>query len=860
MILYRNFSNRGKHRMSFTFKTIIPAKGKGKSKYVQAAVKKQIVPYQEHIPHVQKLLNRVVDYTVAVEASPPGAGKTYILYICGRELARQVGSKYFVALSTAAALSKFELLKNEYETGFDYDKIICLSYNALRGTGNHPLKHDLLVRKNNGDGKPDFEASPTWIEMVKAGVVLVIDESQKASNDGTLTVAATYALTKALFQLVAESVERNKRDPRFPIYPSFVFFSSATLLQQEKQVPVLTKLMGLTDSNNTKENFYKLRKYCEYLDPDLTEEIVGDGVADYVEATAMLFSEVIMKYLSDKVETVEGRFKLHRIALNVNLSMESSFILTHGIAKLINAVEFDVETGESKSVGGWNDMRLRLITEALQLLEEAKVEAAIRLAKQYLDSDPNVKICIFPNYDETIQTIIEAFPDMEIVVLTGSTTAASERQKAAGPFQEDSNRCRLLIGSVGACSESLDLDDKTGRHPRVAFEFPSFKTSSDFQVSGRLMRGNGVEEGSTLSDAYCYYLYGKTFTKEVLLLLSAQKKGKMLAMLHGKRNASGELDESDREKFPDRFPKQKEEDVIKIDPATGKEYNETEQIQEIVKRALDGQKLDTDEGYADLISRYIPEADERDKTNSSFKKIEFVFDLEGVKYLYKRATAEAPAGFSEEPYEAILHSRQGHSYQITQLFPNSTLVYAYRPLSAREQPSKARFEELSNAILPKSFLRAVLNKTRYPIPVVDFAQLAQNFNQIGYDKTQQMIEVLNRGITLNDYNDLKQLFEEEKSNEEIISFCDALLQKYVQCADLYVDNERYFIQVGADPRRIGPLGYISDVTIGNMATRGKKIKGAIVNQRPFLEVGYAKDYSESIGGGNEFFVTAVANQ
>jgi hypothetical protein len=133
------------------------------------------------------------------------------------------------------------------------------------------------------------------------------------------------------------------------------------------------------------------------------------------------------------------------------------------------------------------------------------------------------------------------------MILNGDIVQNSERDKIIERFQRDDNKYRVLISNPKVGGVGIDLDDKTGKHPRYMYIAPSYMFIDQFQGTGRIHRKD------TKSKATIRFVYSREFPWENGILDSMANKSKVARDMILSQNTNilfpGELDE-EIERYP----------------------------------------------------------------------------------------------------------------------------------------------------------------------------------------------------------------------------------------------------------------------------------------------------------------------
>ena len=348
-------------------------------------------------------------------------------------------------------------------------------------------------------------------EVIPSGVLFVFDETQKLKNISSRQFLASVAIVKHVDEL------------RINLgYKSRCLFLSASFSDRIKSISGFLRLLGIMKSDKLYDipsglNPLMFRGtgmnvnptgYCDVLDKTL--EIL-DGHPECMEFRNMLnIPPKKIKDLEKRIismwEMLKTRFIFEMIKPNTEfkhhisneffpIPRDEGLLVRSALSKLIEGLrkENDEYRFKEGSMG--------IVTKALILLQKSKVPLILRISKQVLDTDSRKKVVIFGNYNEVLESLCEGLMSYGVVLLTGDVKS-DVRDDIISLFQQDNNVCRIIVANTGVGGVGIDLDDKTGNHPRVTFIYPDFRLIGIYQALGRVFRGI-----FTKSDAYTYFVH-----------------------------------------------------------------------------------------------------------------------------------------------------------------------------------------------------------------------------------------------------------------------------------------------------------------------------------------------------------------
>ena len=98
------------------------------------------------------------------------------------------------------------------------------------------------------------------------------------------------------------------------------------------------------------------------------------------------------------------------------MTEEQNHQLDAAVEELENVTNFNKETGTVEYTAvGKSDSSFAKITKALMSIERAKIELFVRLANEYLHSNPKMKVVLCFNYTSTIDCVQHKLKDYELL-------------------------------------------------------------------------------------------------------------------------------------------------------------------------------------------------------------------------------------------------------------------------------------------------------------------------------------------------------------------------------------------------------------------------------------------------------------
>jgi hypothetical protein len=515
----------------------------------------QLRPNQ--IQHFQKVLEILKKLYFYIDGSETGLGKTYIaaaiaimlqlpcIVICPKS-ARNTWRKVF----TEYKVNTYQITKTRG----------IITYETLRSTKGHQPLHGLLTRSDLGT-HPLFYPTQTLTAIIQAGVFIIFDEAQKLKNDSDQHHASA-VIMKHFYTVGSGSLGIVTTTPSPQVRSRFALLS-ASLVDKEQHVINLMEMVGFIASAR-KSNISQfavqdaLNKANQINSFETSRFIVnskiGNSSEDAVEYIYSLFVQSIRPMVMSTIPRPETKAIKDIRNGYYNMTPEEVIVYNKAINRLTlalcnrsrrkelkdmlklvkdsddpeNAIlQTNLENTKKDDLGD--------ITNALIMLQEAKMNAMIRVARYLLSinftHNGNVvtpKLILFADYYRVIDYLMQNLADFNPVELTGRVSEVQQTRNISA-FQEPNNQTRLIIGNPLVGGLSISLHDVTGLFPRMMFIFPNYRINELHQASGRIFR-DGSKGVSIIR-----FFYGKSNMQEESILNALVKKGEVLQIVHSEQ-------------------------------------------------------------------------------------------------------------------------------------------------------------------------------------------------------------------------------------------------------------------------------------------------------------------------------------
>ena len=512
----------------------------------------------EQVPQVQSIIEILKKNVCAFDMSMMGAGKTYV----SSEVAIRFGFKKVIVVCPASVVGKWREMKTNY--GLNLEDVI--SYEGLRSVQDHQPSHGLLIRFDETIGEEmekkkskvleemgilnlelrrrvRFEPTEKLKKLVEEGCLFIFDEAQKVKNKNAAWFA-TKTIAETLIGIAGKS--------------RFLMLSGTPIDKEEHALNIMsmmgfirsTKLYNTEDGDVVLIGAKELILFCEKVNRDATKETLDEfpirRKEDVVHLCYKLFQNVIKKYMTSSIKVPENT--------NVKLDVKNGYYKLDDVVAMtrlrnaIDSIQSTLRKRIYRKAGGtvFNTkiQKLGAVIKQLEFIEGVKIPVFVRLAREKLEANPNAKVCIFVNYNHSIDALMNDLDEYNPIKFNGSVNKEL-RQSLINKFQEPNTNYRLFIGNVATSATGIDLDDKYGNFPRYAFASSNFNILDLFQLTRRIYRID------TQSNAVFRFVFIKNAT-EVSVLNNLARKSNILKETLDVQRESGIV-------FPGDFPKEEEE-------------------------------------------------------------------------------------------------------------------------------------------------------------------------------------------------------------------------------------------------------------------------------------------------------------
>jgi hypothetical protein len=434
----------------------------------------QLLPSQQE--HVNTLMSILNVQQFAFDLSIMGSGKTFT----STHIAHVRSLKNVIVVCPASVCPKWNSMKKNHPD--IHFHTIC-SFQTLRSTKLHQPTHGLLYRREQqSEHNPmlnkmaDFQPTPLYLDLVKEGTLLIIDEIQNIKNV-TIQLIAVRTLTQEILKNGPSKMLLLSASPIDKVNQAVEIFRGIGVLRRAltQYNPAIASSVwtGLRD----------VYDFCLGINAESTRAVMVrqyyEGIYDnYVYR---LFQGVLVKHCSSSMAQIKHAAQLTKANAFYVIDEEGEEILKRGMHVLTTSSGFD---GNNVM---WDAQRISSISRALQVIETGKIKTLVRVAREHLHAFPQAKVVIAVNYSETINDLRSSLAEYTPLILQGCTTQAG-RARCLELFAVPSTEHRLLLCNQGVASTGIDLDDKDGNFPRLCLVNPTYSSIIAFQLGHRFLR------------------------------------------------------------------------------------------------------------------------------------------------------------------------------------------------------------------------------------------------------------------------------------------------------------------------------------------------------------------------------------
>ncbi len=435
----------------------------------------KLLEYQKS--HVESIINSLVIYNRALDASDTGTGKTFTS-VCACKI---IGWKPFVVCPKSVisswtkvleffkceyyGITNYESMQNcsYYNTNGDKVKIPFLTRDVVKKvTTDDPLGLDDTSDSDNSD---EIKYEYKWInDKIPENTLFIFDEAHKCKNAKTNNGQILHNLS-------------TNKDIK-------ILILSATVVDKPKYFILTGYILGLYDNIRKGRNWIKKLPYKK-------NQMEGVHKKIYPEyASRMKITQIKNEFPDCKI-VAESR--------PMNNAVE--------IQKAWDEIKQATEQLKKQEVEA---NALAKIIYARQRIELLKVPEFIKLTQEEINKGNSV--VLFVNFTDTLLTLSDK---LDTKCLIYGEQKIDDRDKNIDDFQSDKERICICNIKAGNCG--ISLHDTHGNFPRVAIISPTWSAQDLVQVLGRIYRAKGKTKviqriifcANTVEDSICGMIQDK---------------------------------------------------------------------------------------------------------------------------------------------------------------------------------------------------------------------------------------------------------------------------------------------------------------------------------------------------------------
>lgn len=500
------------------------------------------------VDHYQRMLTLLRRVHAAVDVSLMGCGKTYVAAM----VARHTGWPLLVVgppmsrTTWERASAHCDVPLYFYTHHFVYSGSVPVSERREEG-----LIENVYDAASETSSK---QATAYFWETFRNGVLLVYDEAHMLKNSASERSKVCVALSRALRTTYSEDTGALRVPHRILALSSTPYDTPECSVQFMRLLGVVTShalLRSRFDKKSHDRRFYHggLREVYEYVvrateDETLSAQIPRKlrwherqrhrGPGYIAQLHRVIVDHVVPSVFLAMPSTRANRPDLRPDVSEKMISIEDADAAQEardGQALCTNAIRAYEQAKKDGSLSSAEALRIATTTmrtrvlQGLQMIEEAKRGIFVREAVTALETNPNAHVIIMVNFLATLDTVRNALRPYDPLVICGKVTQP-QRRAILKDYALPDTRHRLLLCTIGTCTQSIDLDDKHGDYPRFVLLSPSFKHIQLHQASGRTLRCD------TRSPSVVWHVYCSEAPRENEIIRAVQwKRNHMRSLL-----------------------------------------------------------------------------------------------------------------------------------------------------------------------------------------------------------------------------------------------------------------------------------------------------------------------------------------
>jgi superfamily II DNA or RNA helicase len=189
---------------------------------------------------------------------------------------------------------------------------------------------------------------------------------------------------------------------------------------------------------------------------------------------------------------IKNSIKEHISAMDFKYDTQTEMSYFHIIQDETQSEEYEkgIKTIRSSTTNRGNNetvFRPSLFCSGLQRIHDSLIEGCVRYLEAKLQEDDKTKFIIVVHFIKHFEYIQETLSEYDVLILNGSVSL-EDRKKNIEKFQKNDTENRIICISDEVGSVGIELDDKTGEHPRHMVILPMSNSINFCQAIGRIQR------------------------------------------------------------------------------------------------------------------------------------------------------------------------------------------------------------------------------------------------------------------------------------------------------------------------------------------------------------------------------------
>jgi hypothetical protein len=439
----------------------------------------------EHVLRMASQLQQI--YPVHIDRTKMGGGKSR----CAKAVSRLFDLPLLIVRPGAVTV-----WEEEAALTAGVHIMFSLSYSKLRSkSGTRLPDHGLLerweelVRAPRLDECVDdvpthgaFKASAQLEQIVRSGVLCVFDECHAGKNSSDQT-RAIGAIMQTLVRLSEQPLGVGERR-------SYALMLSGTPFERHTKCVNVLQSMGLIGNNVSRardalEQSRLVKTVYAALRPDVSYYV------PWIDTREQLDEEVFKCFTRTDVGSALSSAMPSPVLSSVSLDAKLGFYnldtkeMADALSQMNEARQL-MSMASGRGTQGDLMVAMSKLTRSVQMSHMAKVDLAVRLMREVLDSTPGTQVILFGTYLDSLNAVSSRLSEYGVGMLTGSVRKSSDRQDILRRFQ--SGQLRVLVANVVVGGAGLNLQDKLGGRQRTTFLLPGYNAELMYQSMYRTYR------------------------------------------------------------------------------------------------------------------------------------------------------------------------------------------------------------------------------------------------------------------------------------------------------------------------------------------------------------------------------------